>query len=110
MPAKQRDIVELNFLFPNGKFKPHPAIIVSSNDLQEDEGFFYCCLISTKDYNPQYSFELEESMLIRPMAMKSYVKCQIIGGFTEKDIIKTISAMKSEPFEKLLEKIVISIF
>lgn len=37
MKFHQRDIVEVNFLFPDGTFKPHPAIIVSNDELQEDE-------------------------------------------------------------------------
>ena len=32
MKYHQRDIVEVNFLFPDGTFKPHPAIIVSYFD------------------------------------------------------------------------------
>ena len=46
MKYKQRDVVEINFLFPNGAFKPHPAIIVSNDELQEDENFMYFVLIS----------------------------------------------------------------
>ena len=34
---QQGDIVEVNFLFPDGTTKPHPAIIVSNDTLQEDE-------------------------------------------------------------------------
>ena len=30
MKYHQRDIVEVSFLFPDGTFKPHPAIIVSN--------------------------------------------------------------------------------
>lgn len=37
MKYRQRDIVEVSFLFPDGTFKPHPAIIVSNDNLQEDE-------------------------------------------------------------------------
>ena len=37
MKYYQRDIVEVSFLFPDGTFKPHPAIIVSNDQLQEDE-------------------------------------------------------------------------
>jgi len=37
MTYKQRDIVEVNFLFPDGQTKVHPAIIVSNDTLQEDE-------------------------------------------------------------------------
>ena len=34
MKYHQRDIVEVSFLFPDGTFKPHPAIIVSNDQLQ----------------------------------------------------------------------------
>ena len=34
MKYHQKDIVEVNFLFPDGTFKPHPAIIVSNDELQ----------------------------------------------------------------------------
>jgi mRNA-degrading endonuclease toxin of MazEF toxin-antitoxin module len=110
MPINQRDIVELNFLMPDGKSKPHPAIVISNNDLFEDEGFFYCCMISTKEYNPQYTFEISDTMLLRPMVNKSYVKCQIIGGFTERDVIKKYTSMRVEPFDNLLQKLISSIF
>ena len=36
MKYEQQDIVEINFLFPDGTFKVHPALIVSNNELQED--------------------------------------------------------------------------
>jgi len=110
MAVKQRDIIELNFLMPDGICKPHPAIVMSNNELFEDEGFFYCCMISTKTYNPQYIFALDNSMLIKPLVQKSFVKCQIIGGFTERDIIKQITAMRAEPFILLTKKVQNSIF
>lgn len=37
----QQDIVEISFMFPDGTFKPHTALIVSNDELQEDEGFIY---------------------------------------------------------------------
>lgn len=40
MKYAQKDIVEVNFLFPDGSNKPHPALIVSNNDLHDTEGFF----------------------------------------------------------------------
>ena len=46
MKYEQRDIVEINFMFPDGTSKPHPALIVSNNELQETEGFIYLCMIS----------------------------------------------------------------
>ena len=65
MKYHQRDIVEVNFLFPDGTFKPHPAIIVSNDDLQEDEdGMFYLVLITSNDWlTPQYSYPLNDDMV-----------------------------------------------
>ena len=66
MKYHQRDIVEVSFLFPDGTFKPHPAIIVSNDQLQEDEdGMFYLVLITSNDWlNPQY----ETSFIFTPSA------------------------------------------
>jgi hypothetical protein len=65
MKYHQRDIVEVSFLFPDGTFKPHPAIIVSNDGLQEDEdGMFYLVLISSNDWlNPQYSRKNGNNMM-----------------------------------------------
>ena len=51
MKYHQKDIVEVSFLFPDGTFKPHPAIIVSNDQLQEDEdGMFYLVLTPSNDF------------------------------------------------------------
>lgn len=110
MNIEQGLIVDINFLFPDGKFKPHPAIIVSNNNIYEDEGFFYCVLLTTKNYNTQYTFELTNDMITKPMTVKSYVKCHIIGGYTERDINKTYGHVKPEFFKKIQSKIIKSIF
>jgi hypothetical protein len=91
MKYHQRDIVEVNFLFPDGTYKPHPAIIVSNDELQEDEdGLLYLVLISSNDkINPQYSYPLRDEMLIgHTFAKPSLVKCQIIAGYVERDTAK----------------------
>ena len=43
----QREIVEVPFVLPDGKVLPHPALVVSCDDLQQMEpGLFYAVLIS----------------------------------------------------------------
>ncbi len=38
----QREIVEVPFVLPDGKVLPHPALVVSCDDLQQIEtGLFY---------------------------------------------------------------------
>ncbi|MDR1973748.1 MAG: type II toxin-antitoxin system PemK/MazF family toxin [Bacteroidales bacterium] len=105
MKVSQGDIIELNYLFPNGIFKPHLAIIVSNDDLLLDEGFFYVVMLSSKNYNPQYTFELKNEMLTRSLQKQSYAVCQLIGGYTERDVLKKCGRVKEYAFVQIVEKI-----
>ena len=110
MKYSQRDIVEINFLFPDGSFKPHPAVIVSNDELQDNEGYIYLFMISSKPYNPEYCYELDDEMLTVPMLKKSYVKCHILVGDIERDVIRKISRMKQPFFDEMVDKVIQSIF
>ena len=110
MRVHQRDIVEVNFLFPDGRYKPHLAVVVSNNELNENEGFFYLAMISSKNYNPQYTFEISNNMLSKPLKLKSYVVCQLISGYTERDVLKKCSRVNESVFLEIVEKIKKTIF
>ena len=113
MKYHQRDIVEVNFLFPDGTYKPHPAIIVSNDVLQEDEdGLLYLVLISSNDtINPQYSYSLTDEMLVgHTFAKPSFVKCQIIAGYVERDIYRRLGSIKDKYFNEIVDKTIESIF
>ncbi len=113
MKYHQRDIVEVSFLFPDGTFKPHPAIIVSNDQLQEDEeGMFYLVLITSNDrINPQYSYPLTDEMVNGfTFSKPSLVKCQIITGYIERDVNRRLGSIKQEYFDEIVDKIVESIF
>lgn len=110
MKYEQRDIVEINFMFPDGTSKPHPALIVSNNELQEAEGFIYLCMISSKDYNGDYCYALEDEMLTNPMKKQSYVKCQLLVGDVERDVIRKLSRLRKPFFDEVVEKIKQTIF
>ena len=113
MKYHQRDIVEVSFLFPDGTFKPHPAIIVSNDQLQEDEdGMFYLVLITSNDWlNPQYSYPLSDDMVDGfTFSKPSLVKCQIITGNIERDVQRRLGSVKQKYFDEIVDKIVESIF
>ena len=113
MKYHQRDIVEVSFLFPDGTFKPHPAIIVSNDQLQEDEdGMFYLVLITSNDWlNPQYSYPLSDEMVDGfTFSKPSLVKCQIISGNIERDVNRRLGSIKQQYFDEIVDKIVESIF
>ena len=106
------EIVEVPFLLPNGEFKAHPAVVVSPCRLQEDEdGLFYAILISTKNHNPQYTIELKNEWLNKPMLRNSYFITHIMNYFKVSDVIRSHNVfVKSEFFDKVLEKAFYSIF
>ena len=113
MKYHQRDIVELSFLFPDGTLKPHPAIIVSNDQLQEDEdGMFYLVLITSNDWlNPQYSYPLTDEMIVgHTFSKPSLVKCHIIAGNIERDVTRRLGSIKQIYFDEIVDKIVESIF
>ena len=113
MKYHQGDIVEVSFLFPDGTFKPHPAIIVSNDQLQEDEdGMFYLVLITSNDWlNPQYSYPLSDEMVDGfNFSKPSFVKCQIISGNIERDVNRRLGSIKQQYFDEIVDKIVESIF
>ena len=113
MKYHQRDIVEVSFLFPDGTFKPHPAIIVSNDQLQEDEeGMFYLVLITSNDWlNPQYSYPLTDEMVEGfTFSKPSLVKCQIITGNIDRDVTCRLGSIKQRYFDEIVDKIIESIF
>ena len=111
MKYQQGDIVEINFLFPNGEFKPHPALIISNNYLQEiEEGCVYLVLITSKSYNEEFCYHLTEEMLSFKMLKQSYVKCHIISGNTTRDIVRKLGFVKQPYFEEIKNKVILSVF
>jgi hypothetical protein len=67
-------------------------------------------MISSKNYNPQYTFALSDDMLTKPMSKQSYVKCQLLMGNVERDVVRKLSRIKQPYFDQIVEKIKKSIF
>jgi hypothetical protein len=103
MKYVQGDIVLINFLFPNGTFKEHFAVIVSNNELQEDEGFLYLALISSKNSFPKYAYPLKDCMLTKKMPKQSYVKCQLLTGFTEDGVLIKFGTIKQPYLNEVIK-------
>ena len=110
MRVQQRDIVELNYQLPNGKFKAHPALIISNSNVLETEDIFYAIMISSNSMNEEFNFELDNSMLTKPLSKKSYIKCQLIQSYTTDEVISKISSLKQASFDKVLKRIFETVF
>lgn len=106
------EIVEVPFLLPGGEFKTHPALVVSPTRLQDDEdGLFYAILMSTKNHNPQYTIELKNEWLSKPMLRQSFFVTHIMAFFKTADVLSSHNTfVKAQYFDKILEKTFHSIF
>jgi len=110
MQVSQRDIIELNFQLPNGSFKAHPALVISNNNVLDAENIFYALMISSKEYNDDFSFKLLDSMLGKPLTKVSFVKCQLILAYSLNEVISKLSSVKLKYFEEIKQLLFTSVF
>lgn len=112
MKYHQRDVVEIDFPIPGEGFKVHPAIIVSNDELQMNEGFVYLVMISSQDfaYSRQYAYPLTNDMLSFELEKPSFVKCQLVAADVENGVIRRLGTIKTEFFNEIVDKIIDSIF
>ena len=111
MKISQWEIVEVNFQMPNRRFLPHPALIISNNDLFEDEDIFYAVLMSTKNHFPKYTIEITPEMLTKKIDKKGYFVTHLLGQFCVDEILtKKNIYLKTEFRETVKNKIITSIF
>ena len=110
MKVQQRDIVEVNFQLPDGKLKPHPALVISNQDVLEAEDIFYAVMISTKPYHDEFTFALKNEMLSKPLSKTSFVKCQLIQAYTTTEVLSKLATLKQEYFLQIKQKIFDSVF
>jgi mRNA-degrading endonuclease toxin of MazEF toxin-antitoxin module len=105
MKVNQRDVVFVNFLLPNGQFKPHPAIIISTNDLFEIEGIYYAVMLSTKPTNADFMVTLLPEHFNYTTETTSYAKCQLIIQLSEFDVVNRFGSIKLHSFQTIVSKI-----
>ena len=84
----QREIVEVPFSLPDGQILPHPALVISCDDLQNIEpGMFYAVLISTKNHYPELTIPIQRGWLSSPLSQQSYFVTHIVSQFNCDDVI-----------------------
>ena len=67
-------------------------------------------MISSNPMNEEFNFELDNSMLTKPLFKKSFVKCQLIQSYSTDEVISKISVLKQDSFEKIIKKIFDTVF
>ena len=107
----QWEVVEVNFQMPEGSFKPHPCLVMSNDELFEDEEFFYGLLMTTKNYFPKYTIKVTPEMLTKSTARESYFATHILSIFNMDSVISKRNVfLKSDYYDLIRNKVIQSIF
>jgi hypothetical protein len=106
MPYSKRQIVEVYFDF-EGETKPHPAIILSVEDVYHTEEFYLCAMISSSNRSDEFSFPLRDEDVSKPLKKGSCVRTHLIAPIPEDQINKAtpINHIKTESFQRLIDHI-----
>lgn len=104
----QREIVEVPFDMPDGKILPHMALVLSTEEIQEvEDGLFYAVLISSKNIFPEYTIQIDNSWLNKPLSKQSYFITHIVKDFNVDDVINRYNNyIKNDKFDYILRTIV----
>lgn len=107
----QREIVEVPFLLPDGKMLPHPALVISCEELQEvEQGLFYAVLISSKNIIPELTVPIKSEWLSSPLPKASYFVTHILNAFNVEDVISRHNCFLRQPFfDNIVDKVVANI-
>ena len=107
----QREIVEVPFTLPNGQILPHPALVISCDELQDVEpGMFYAVLISTKNHFPELTIPVQDKWLSSPLSQQSFFVTHIVNAFNVDDVLAHRNCFLRQPFfDNVVNKIVANI-
>lgn len=107
----QREIVEVPFTLPDGQILPHPALVISCDELQNIEpGLFYAVLISTKNHYPELTIPIQNEWLSTPLSQQSYFVTHIVSQFKVEDVYVHRNCFLRQPyFDKVINRIVATI-
>ena len=107
----QREIVEVPFTLPDGQVLPHPALVISCEDLQDVEpGLFYAVLISSKNIIPELTIPIQSAWLSTPLPKASYFVTHIVNAFNVEEVISRHNCFLRQPFfDQVVDKIIANI-
>lgn len=105
MKINQGEIIEVNFLLPNGETKPHPTIVISNNIVNEYEDAFIGVMISSSAPNDEFTYMLTNDMLTKPTRKPCQVRTQLISLIPESQIMKKHGKIKKQFLQEIIDKI-----
>ena len=110
--VSQREIIEVPYQLPDGSIKPHMALVLSAEKLQDaEDGMFYAVLISSKNLNPEFTIEIRNEWLYKPLSMQSYFVTHIVSYYRTDEVIQSFNNfVKQKFFDTIMNKVILSMF
>jgi hypothetical protein len=114
MNYSQGSVVEVAFNLPQGA-EPHPAIIISCNNANEEDGTVICVMTTSSKMEDDFTFKLSPQMFEGKLPPTSYqARLHLVSMFSaETDIIVNRHygvRMKSAHFHRMMERIFLVTF
>jgi uncharacterized protein YifN (PemK superfamily) len=112
MKINQLDIVEVYFDF-GGRIgvTKHPVVVISQNEIIQEENLFYGVLMSTKNHYPDWTMSVIPSMVNNPVNdREGFIVCHQIQQFAPEMIASKRGSLKIEYFPTLKRNIINAIF
>ena len=108
----QREIIEVPYQLPDGEIKPHMALVLSTQKLQDaEDGMFYAVLISSKNLNPEFTIQIRSEWLSKPLPKKSYFVTHIVSYYRTDEVIQSFNNfVKADYFDAIMNKVILSMF
>ncbi|MBR1504775.1 MAG: type II toxin-antitoxin system PemK/MazF family toxin [Prevotella sp.] len=108
----QREIIEVPYQLPDGQIKPHMALVLSSEKLQEaEDGMFYAVLISSKNINPEFTIQIKNEWLNKPLSKQSFFVTHIVSYYRTDEVIQSFNNfVKAQFFDAIMNKVILSMF
>ena len=110
--VSQREIVEVPFQLPDGSIKAHMGLVLSTEKLQiAEDGMFYAVLISSKNVNPEFTMEIPNEWLMKPLSKQSFFVTHIVTYYRVDEVIQSFNNyVKREYFDSIINKVILSMF
>ncbi|MBR4368436.1 MAG: hypothetical protein IKP52_03935 [Prevotella sp.] len=110
--VSQREIVEVPYQLPDGNVKPHMALVLSTDKLQDaEDGMFYAVLISSKNLNPEFTMEIKNEWLLKPLSKQSFFVTHIVSYYRTDEVIQSFNNfVKRDYFDVIMNKVILSMF
>lgn len=108
----QRDIIEVPYQLTDGTIKPHMALVLSTEKLlSAEDGMFYAVLISSKNLNPEFTMEIRNEWLSKPLSKQSYFVTHVVSYYRTDEVIQSFNNyVKKAFFDPILNKVILSMF